>query len=640
MNLIRALAPVRMRKLRVLILDEYVDSVLQALQVDRNFHVLDIRKTQPRWEGLPQPFSMEEEIRQWQSIHVRIEKVLTVFGLKRELGLLEQLFRPRERSPIETSPEQEMELVNNAQTLMDAVEREIEEKIKKFQVARELLWELRAEKIDIEGLQPSERVYTKFGRISREEVIPLENELKSRIKYVSVYVSGKQRMRFVAVISLARFSEEIAEVVGKYRFKEIDIPKGLSGDPDSALRLLDTESSSILKRYERQIICLYDAVSAKIERLKTKEKLGKTERVFVLEGWVPEEREEKIKALIERAAEGHATAVVSPSDEPESEVPTLLKERKALGSFRMLTEMYGMPLYNEIDPTPFLAIFFILFVGLMSADVAIGTTIAVSSMLIRRGAGSRSKNMRNLSVILFCIGITVIIFGILTGEFMGGLIKLPVLWMTPADSPIEFLFIVIAIGMGHIIFGAVLGSLNNIFKRKYRNLMGDQLSAILLIASAAVFLSTGRFEFEGTNAAGYLMGIAGLAMLLIGKGLTGLLELTRLLSNVISYVRILALNMATAWMSRTFLLLGTLLIDVFLVGPFLTGILLLFSHFFIVFISVFATFAHSLRLHYVEFFGRFFIGGGTKFSPLASERAYTMIVTPSETTAQEKETEE
>jgi V/A-type H+-transporting ATPase subunit I len=112
---------------------------------------------------------------------------------------------------------------------------------------------------------------------------------------------------------------------------------------------------------------------------------------------------------------------------------------------------------------------------------------------------------------------------------------------------------------------------------------------------------------------------------LIGQGLSGLLEITKLLSNVISYVRILALNMASTWMARTFLLLGTMLVEIPIVGYLVTAILLFFSNIFIVFISTFATFAHALRLHYVEFFGRFFIGGGTKFSPLKAYRSYTIV---------------
>ncbi len=626
-----------MQKLRALILDEYVDNVLRRLQADANIHIVDIEKTLSQWDKLPQPYHTETEIRKWQSILNHIDGILIDLGLKKELGLFEQLFKPREKEPTAVDLTEEVQLLSEADEIVTTIENEIEENIEKYQLVRELLCEFRNAKVPIENLRPSERLYFKFGKILAEQIQPLENELKSRIRYISLYASGKKRAKIVALVSLNRFMEEIEKTLDNYEFQEIPIPKELSDDPKAALRFLDAKSSTILRKYEKQVFCLYDAVSAKIERLEAKGKLGKTERTYVLEAWILEEQAENIKALIWEAADGHATIAVSVPDVPESEIPTLLRDRKVLGSFRMLTEMYGTPLYNEIDPTPFLAVFFTFFVGLMSADIAIGITVIVSSMLIRRGAGSRSRNMKNLSVVLLCVGLSTVFFGILMGEFVGGLVELPVFWMSAAENPLSFLFIVIGIGIGHIVFGSMLGLINNISKRETKKIIGDQLSTILLISSAVVFLSTARFDFQGTNIAGYVMGLVGLIMLLAGKGAIGLLELTRLLSNVISYVRILALNMATAWMSRTFVLLGTLVFGVYLLGPVLEAVLLLFSHFFIVFISVFATFAHSLRLHYVEFFGRFFIGGGTKFSPLTSERTYTKLRVPVEKTEEEAE---
>ncbi|UCC33186.1 MAG: hypothetical protein JSW53_05280 [Candidatus Bathyarchaeota archaeon] len=612
-----------MRKLRVLMLDKFVDNVLRAIQATGCIHVVDIRKALVRWENLLEPCTASEEIARWRSISKRIERILEELGLQKDLGLLEQIFKRRERSLIEIDPTEEIELIKNAENVVVNVEKEIEERIKRFRLLRELLWELRTAKMGVEDFRSSDRVSIKLGKLASEKILPLENELKSRVGYSSLYVRGKKRIRFVAVISPRAFSEEIEKTTGEHGLVEISIPESLSGTPSSCLRFLDSELNNILKENERRILCLRDAVLAKIDRLIVKEKLGQTERIFVLEGWIPREKEEDLKTLIDQAAEGHATVSISDPDEAESEIPTLLRKRRLLGHFRMLTEMYGMPQYNEIDPTPFLAVFFAFFVGLMNADLAIGTTIIISSLLIRRGAGSRSENMKSLSTILLCIGISSIFFGVLMGEFMGRLIALPILWISAADSPIDFLLIVIGIGMVHLIFGTVLGFLNSFLKREFRKIIGKHLSTLLLIGSGAFFLLTGRFEFEGVAIAGYLAGIAGLATLIIGNGLLGLLELTRLLSNVISYVRILALNMATTVMSRTFVLLGGLLISVAFVGPILNGVLLLFSHFFIVFISVFATFAHSLRLHYVEFFGRFFIGGGTKFSPLTSERVYT-----------------
>jgi V/A-type H+-transporting ATPase subunit I len=556
----------------------------------------------------------------------RLERILGVMGFRENLGLLEQLFKPRGKKPIEISISEEKELENQAEDIIKNVEREIEDKIRKFDAIHSFLHQIRSLKIDIEDLRSTNRLFLKLGSIIQDDISSLENELKSKIKNVLIYTDGKKRAKFIVLISQNRFSSEIEEILSKYTFEDIILPDELSGFPRDSLRMLDSQSISIFKKHEKEILCLYDVISSKIERLKIKEKMGKTNRIFVLEGWIPENKTNEIIALIKKVSNGNSSISVSPArDELESEVPTLLKKRKLISSFAMLTEMYGIPKYNEIDPTPFLALFFSFFIGLMSADIAIGLTLLIGSILIRRGAGSRSKNMKDLSFILLCIGLSTILFGILMGEFMGNLIELPVIWISGADEPIEFLLIVIALGLIHITLGVFLGLIKNVYDHNIRKIIGDQLSILLMISSAIFFLLTGEFAFQGINILGYTLGIIGLIALIIGKGPFGLLELTKLLSNSISYVRIMAINMATAWMNRTFVLLGGLLLDIYILGPFLDGFLLLFSHLFIVFISIFATFAHSLRLHYVEFFGRFFIGGGVKFSPLQSNREYTIL---------------
>ncbi len=627
-----------MLKLRAFILDEFIEEVLHRLQLYKRVHIVDIRKNLTRWENLPEPTRVDQEKRRWQLLHERVTRILSELKLKEDLGLIEQLFRAKETPTFDIGPEDDASLLGRADGLVDTVEKEIDQKVKRFELTRELLIEVGNDKMDLGDLRSTSILCVKLGKIPVEEIPLLEGIVQSKIGLASIYTTGKRRLKFMAIVSVAKFSDQIDQILASHRFQKIEIPEELTGTPSSSLGLMDSYLNNLLQTYTRQILALHDAISAKIDRLKAEEKLGQTKRVFILEGWIPEENQEEICKLISESAQGNAAVSVLPPDEPESEIPVLLKERKILGSFRILTEMYGMPMYNEIDPTPFLAVFFTMFVGLMSADIAIGLTLLVASILIRRGAGSRSKSMKDLSTILSCIGVSSVIFGVLMGEFMGGVLELPIIWISAADKPIEFLFIVIGVGMVHIVFGAILGLINNFYRKKFMEIIGNQLSTILLIAAASVFLSTGRFEFDGIGIAAYVMGIAGLVALILGKGASGLLELTRLLSNAISYVRILALNMATAWMSRTFLLLGGLLIEVYLIGPVLYGVLLAFSHLFLVFISAFATFAHSLRLHYVEFFGRFFIGGGYRFSPLTSERTYTIpVLKLEEKTQQEKE---
>jgi V/A-type H+-transporting ATPase subunit I len=269
----------------------------------------------------------------------------------------------------------------------------------------------------------------------------------------------------------------------------------------------------------------------------------------------------------------------------------------------------------------------------MMGDISLGAILLLGGFLIYRGAGSRSEKMAALAKILLLSGVVSIVFGVLTGQFMGGAIELfsqgqvvlPIFWMSPADEPINFMLVVLVIGVIHLLAGLVLGVINNLANRQIRTMVGDQLSMLLMFLGGAIIVVTGNYQFEGYGMLGYSAVIGGLATLLIGKGPIGLLEITKIISNIISYVRILALNMASTWMGRTFVLLAGMLINIEYFGLPMAVILLLFSQFFLVFISSFSTFAHSMRLHYVEFFGRFFTGGGVNFSPLKCEKMYTEL---------------
>ncbi|HUW48771.1 MAG TPA: hypothetical protein VMW36_08525, partial [Patescibacteria group bacterium] len=131
-----------MRKLRALILDEFIEDVLLRLQICKCIHIVDIRKSLMRWENLPEPYNAEQEKRHWQHLHERVERILSDLELKKDLGLIEQLFKARETPPFEIDPEEEAELLNKADDLVGTIEKEIAEKVKRFRLVSEFLMEL------------------------------------------------------------------------------------------------------------------------------------------------------------------------------------------------------------------------------------------------------------------------------------------------------------------------------------------------------------------------------------------------------------------------------------------------------------------------------------------------------------------
>jgi V/A-type H+-transporting ATPase subunit I len=624
--------PVRLSELRVLVLDDYMEDVLISLQHLGYVHVVDMKDRSALWEDIPKPYETSEQITSWEKYLSRLENLLEDLGIKKDYGLLD-IFKPKEHTPIEISLEEELSLISDLENLLDNIEADVEDNIIRYRVIRNLLVMLIRTDIDVEMIRSSERLYVVLGQITLENMSLIEEKILNKAPYSRIYSFGKSRRKFIVIVSLKRFKESIDETLESEAFERVEIPDGLSGGAAECIRLIDGKIDETKRKNAELSTKLYDVANCKIERLKSMQKLGKTGRMFVLEAWVPKEQHKDVEETIRQSSQGYARTLVMEPDDPKINVPTLLRERKILSSFRMITEMYGLPKYNEIDPTPFVAAFFIFFMGLMLGDISLGIIFLAGGFLIMRGAGSRSENMASLGKILACSGVSAIFFGFLSGQFMGGALEmlsedqitLPVFWMSPADEPINFLVIVLVIGVFHILIGAVLGVINNYLNHRIRDMIGDQVSVFLLIAGTGIIVGTGQYQFAGYGMIGYIVVLAGLTALLLGKGMMGLLEITKIVSNVISYVRILALNMASTWMGRIFVLLGSMLVKIPFFGLVATIALLLFSQIFLVFISAFSTFAHAMRLHYVEFFGRFFMGGGVKFSPIEHKKYYTIL---------------
>ena len=628
----QSIMPVRLSELRVLVLDDYMEDVLISLQHLGYVHVVDMKDRSALWEDIPKPYETSEQITSWEKYLSRLENLLEDLGIKKDYGLLD-IFKPKEHTPIEISLEEELSLISDLENLLDNIEADVEDNIIRYRVIRNLLVMLIRTDIDVEMIRSSERLYVVLGQITLENMSLIEEKILNKAPYSRIYSFGKSRRKFIVIVSLKRFKESIDETLESEAFERVEIPDGLSGGAAECIRLIDGKIDETKRKNAELSTKLYDVANCKIERLKSMQKLGKTGRMFVLEAWVPKEQHKDVEETIRQSSQGYARTLVMEPDDPKINVPTLLRERKILSSFRMITEMYGLPRYNEIDPTPFVAVFFIFFMGLMLGDISLGIIFLAGGFLIMRGAGSRSENMASLGKILACSGVSAIFFGFLSGQFMGGALEmlsenqitLPVIWMSPADEPINFLVIVLVIGVFHILIGAVLGVINNYLNHRIRDMIGDQVSVFLLIAGTGIIVGTGQYQFVGYGMIGYIVVLAGLTALLLGKGMMGLLEITKIVSNVISYVRILALNMASTWMGRIFVLLGSMLVKIPFFGLVATIALLLFSQIFLVFISAFSTFAHAMRLHYVEFFGRFFMGGGVKFSPIEHKKYYTIL---------------
>jgi len=612
---------------------EHLEDLLRALQNLESVHLVNVSERLMKWESLIQ--SMEpplQNLNKWERARTRLAAILDDMGLDPEPGFLDQYIKPLERKPLPITRQEEDELLKSADEVMADIRRQISSVVDRYVPVREALAEMSHHDFDISLIKPSDEVTIYLGTVASESIRIIQRDLTERLPYTRLYSEGKGRTRYLVVASLKIHEAEVSDILERRGFQRIPVPDELEGPTSSVIRWIDARVAEVREKNREPVYKLSDAVSGILGRLEAMEKLGRTGNIIVLEGWVPQVRAQETMNTVLDATKGMARVAVTLPDEPEENIPTHLGG--PFSSFASLVETYDVPRYNEVDPSSFMALFFTLFVGLMIGDIALGALVAAAGYVFLRGAGSRSHGMKDLSKVIIASGFSSVLFGILTGSFMSGVleeftdgaIRLPVLWLSPADDPLGFLPVVLMIGVLHLGVGILLGLVNNLMNARYRSILGDQVSATLLLAGAGVFMVKGQFALAGWGLLGYGTVAAGVIALLLGHGPSGLLELTKILSNIISYIRLLALNMASTWMGRTFVLLSAMLMPIAYVGLPLTIFLLAFSQFFLVFISSFSTFAHALRLHYVEFFGRFFMGGGTRFKSLRVERKYTYVV--------------
>ena len=383
-----------------------------------------------------------------------------------------------------------------------------------------------------------------------------------------------------------------------------------------------------------------DSLILSMERTKAGGKLFRTERTFLLCGWMPKEEEKKIRELLSEYTCYYELTEV-PEDDPE--MPVLLKNPKWVRPFEAITEMYALPMPGSIDPDPFIAPFYFVFFGMMLSDAGYGLLLLLGGLFLLKKAHLGPSGRKLVTALAMC-GVSTIIWGLIYGSFFGDLpavvastffnsdFELPAL-IDPLDQPITILVLSMALGLVHTFVGMAL-SMYLMCKR--HNVFGAIFFVgvwyLILIGALMLLLS------DVWQKVGMVMALTGaLAVVLthgrkkknillkIGTGVLGLYDITGYFSDVLSYSRILALGLATGVIANVINILGSL------PGPNFLGVIMLIvvgtgGHLLNFAINALGAYVHTARLQYVEFFGRFYEGGGKAFRPLTVNTKYTEAV--------------
>ena len=378
-----------------------------------------------------------------------------------------------------------------------------------------------------------------------------------------------------------------------------------------------------------------DRVSVKIALAEAEDKLYGTETTIVMEGWIPEESEAELEQVFERF--GCAWETVEPTKDEYPEVPVKLKNNRITNALNMVTDMYSLPAYGSLDPNPLMAPFFILFYGLMMADMGYGLLMMLAALVAMKKIKPRKGSLSFCQLLLYG-GISTFIMGALTGSVFGdslvqigkllgkpdGWGQLPALFSPMNDSMLVLIGSLI-LGLIHLNTGMVI----NVYKKCRQGQIADAVWEegalwIILIGIVLAVLKVG-------NVFGVpVVLVVGVVMLLFGstrnaKGFGKLAAVGGTLYNtitgwfgdILSYSRLMALMLAGNVIASVFNTIGAIANSFWLFIPvFLIGHALNFA------LNLLGCYVHDLRLQCLEFFGKFYEDGGRPFEPLELKTKY------------------
>lgn len=496
--------------------------------------------------------------------------------------------------------------------------------------------------------------------------------------YIDI-VSRKEHQVYIFIVFTKDEASRAWSLLKKYEFYQIGVPD-LQGPPRQILAVLNEESvqlkaqkAQVMKEIlllipERQnLMVLSDILSNEKTVKAVSAELFQTDYVRVLSGWVKEKDISRVKAVISAYPD---VEILIREPKPDEEVPVDLDNMSLIRPFEFLTRIYGMPKYNELDPTPFLAPFFFLYFGFCVSDVGYGVILALFCLYAMKKfhLGVNGK----LFFRLFLFGaISTIIAGALTGSCFGNLIDLvaenhtslaplkafkdKMVILDPMREPTKLLGIMLSFGICQVWFGTIVAAIGNIKNKRYADILFDQVTMLIFLVGftglAFIFLhilspdKLVLFKFCVLAGALGLVLTQGRSEKTLGSklfyGVYNLyMAVSGYLSDILSYSRLWALGLVTGVMATTINLISrefskiisssipvvnkieiakNIIAAVVLVSIFVAGHLVSFM------MNLLGAFVHPLRLQFVEFFSKFFRPGGNPFIPFKRTTKYIEI---------------
>ena len=453
--------------------------------------------------------------------------------------------------------------------------------------------------------------------------------------------SSDRSLRYLLVMCHGSVKERALSALLDLGFSTVSL-RGMTGtakENDKALAenlaALEKERQEIEQRIaglggkREALLEASDRAAIALRREEAKSRLVGTDKVFLLEGWLPADR----CAEIEKTLKPFTCAIETrePTEDEYPQVPVQLKNNKLTRPLNMVTEMYSLPAYGTLDPNPLMAPFFILFYGIMMADMGYGLLMMIASVIISKKYRPKGTSGELFSLLGLC-GISTFIMGALTGGFFGDFLTQLVAIVSPGTvfalpklfDPLDDLTMILigsmALGMVQIVTGMAISLIEKCKRKKFLDAFFEEITWWIVFIGIAL-LALGK---------GAAVLYVGCALVLLGpivqgKGwgkLTGVFgslynHVTGYFGDILSYTRLMALMLAGSVIAQVFNMLAAMPGNViaFIIISML-GNAMNFG------LNLLGCYVHDLRLQCLEFFNKFYVDGGKPFRPMTLDTEY------------------
>lgn len=459
-------------------------------------------------------------------------------------------------------------------------------------------------------------------------------------------ISSDKDMHYVLLVAMKYRRQEVTELLRGFGFSAASTTdmhgtvsqniERLNGELDELENKKSQLSNEIIEAdpaRDEMKLCA-DRMLMKLQRAENAERLQYTQSAYICEGWFPAEDEEKLVELLSGYDCAWETSDPLPEEYPS--VPVKLKNNRFTRPLNMVTDMYSLPAYDGLDPNPLMMPFFVLFYGIMMADMGYGLIMMLAGYIVTKKKRPRGT-ARNMFELMFVCGISTFIWGAITGGFFGDapfqiakiinpdttFTGLPALF-TPLNDTLYVLLGSMVLGVIQILTGMIISFVKKTKDGHFSDALMDEGSWWLVFAGIAV----------GVLAGFWWVSIAGVAALICtqgrdkptvsGKivgGIASLYDITGYFGDILSYSRLMALMLAGSVIAQVFNTLGAIPGNiVFFLIVFVFGQSLNLG------LNLLGCYVHDLRLQCLEYFGKFYKDGGSPFRPLAINTNYYDVV--------------